>query len=380
MSRPILTIALPFLFIGTLQLVSCTPRELSPAPPGGTYLSSSGGANFDQSVNLVDDTGQIIGYIAELSLQNIHRPQHLASTLYITAGGHGVFTSTDDGQSWSKLTIPLTRTTAFVHLANGTYLAAGTNDNNEGIVIRSLDEGKSWDKVLTIPSSAKKDGGQFFQIIKPPPPPAIYISSLVPDLFNDDHVFATTSTGDVLTGEDSAKVWHTSLRIKATRADPLTGRSDAPVRKIIPSPHIGDEVLLISGEGGLIRASGDSSENLIMPTGQVLDVAYVKQYPDSLLVGMSTGIYVTRDRGKSWTELNVPISKAQPLANTVVRVSPTNVNRIIVSINSIIYRSEDGGENWNTLSLELPNHIVTDISIDPNNAAKVLLTTAPIKT
>ena len=78
-------------------------------------------------------------------------------------------------------------------------------------------------------------------------------------------------------------------------------------------------------------------------------------------------------------ELKVPISKSQPIKNAVIRVSPSNPDRLLVTVNSIIYRSEDGGQNWNALSLELPNHLITDISINPQNAARVILITSPVK-
>jgi|GEM_PF-6314167 photosystem II stability/assembly factor-like uncharacterized protein len=379
MSRPFLTIVLPVAFIGALQLVSCTPQDVAPAKPGGVYYSSSGGAKFDQSVDLVDEDESLLGYIDKFEANNIHRPAHEPSTIYLTAGSEGVVVSNNDGESWQTVDVPLIRVTAFVSLKNGIWLASGTNEDNEGIVIRTLDKGESWDSVLTIPAATEEDGG-FFQIIKPPPPAAIFVSSLVPDPFDEERVYATTSTGDVLAGEDSGKVWHTTLRIKATRSDPLTGRGNTPVIKIIPSPHTPEEVMLISGDGSIIRANKDERKKLTMPRGRAVDIVYINQFPEALFISLTSGVYVSRDKGETWVELSVPISKSQPLVNSIVRVSPTNPNRIIVSVNNIIYRSEDGGDNWNTLSLELPSHIITDISINPKNAAKVILTTIPFRT
>jgi len=379
MSRPHLTIVLPFVFIGALQLVSCKGGEVAPAQPGGAYLSTSGGAKFEQSVDLVDQDDQLIGHIDKLNLSSIHRPQHSPSTIFLTANSKGVVVSHDDGESWQPLSIPLARVTAFVNLPNDIWLASGTNADNEGVAIRSLDQGKSWNKVLTIPA-AKKEKAPFFQIVKPPPPPAIYVSSLVPDPFIKERVYATTSTGDVLAGEESGKVWHKMVHVQAAKVNPLTGYSNELVRRIIPSPHKQGELLLITGEGNLVIANEEEYNILKLPRGQVIDTTFIQPYPDAILASLTTGIFISRDNGTNWQQLNVPISQSQAYKQSVVRVSPTNPNRLIVSVNSIIYRSEDGGNNWNTLSLELPNFIITDISINPDNASRVLLTTIPTQT
>lgn len=378
MPRPALTIVLPLFFIGALQLVSCRPNEIPPAQPGGVYLSTSGGAAFNQSADIVDANDQLQGHIDTLSFSAIHRPAHQPTTIYLIAGGSGLFVSTNDGESWRPISTTLSRVTSFVHLPNDVWLVSGTSQKNEGIILRSLDAGQSWDKVLTIPA-AIEEKGSFFQIIKPPPPPAIFVSNLVPDPFNGERVFATTSTGDVLTGEQSGKVWHATVRLQASRSNPYTGRSDAPIRKIVPSPHNRDELLLVGTDGNLTRANNEATVTISKPAGQVIDVTYVDQFPNALFISMSNGIFISRDYGENWVELNVPISKSQPIKTSVVRASPTNPDRLLVTVNSIIYRSEDGGQSWNALSLELPNHLITDISINPLNAARVLLTTSVIR-
>ncbi|OGY36994.1 MAG: hypothetical protein A3I08_02335 [Candidatus Andersenbacteria bacterium RIFCSPLOWO2_02_FULL_46_11] len=378
MTRPFLTIALPVLFVGAFQLVSCQSTEIPPAQPGGVYLSTSGGASFNQSVNLVDDEDQLQGYIDTLSFYNIHRPAHLQATIYLIAGGNGLFVSSNDGESWRSLSTPLSQVTAFVHLPNDVWLVSGTNQDNEGIVMRSLDTGQSWAKVLTIPA-ATVEKGQFFQIINPPPPPAIFVANLVPDPFNNERVYATTSTGEILTGEESGKVWHSTVRLQSAKSNPYTGRSDAPVRKVIPSPHKANDLLLVGTDGDLIRANNEETTRLKSPPGQVIDAVYISQFPNALFISTTGGMFISRDYGENWVELKVPISKSQPIKNAVIRVSPSNPDRLLVTVNSIIYRSEDGGQNWNALSLELPNHLITDISINPQNAARVILITSPVK-
>jgi photosystem II stability/assembly factor-like uncharacterized protein len=230
--------------------------------------------------------------------------------------------------------------------------------------------------VLTLPA-LHSPRRQLFEIIKPPPPPPVFVSSLVLDPFNAERMYATTSTGEVLVGQESGKLWSTLSRVQSDRRDPLTNRVIASIREVIPSPHLAGELLLITASGEMLMIRDGTAETIALPpaAGLIIDVVFVEQFPDALLVGTDRGALFSRDRGATWEEFDLPISTSAPVRNTVVRASPSNPSRLLITIDSIIYRSEDGGQTFNTLSLNLPNHIITDISINPTNAAKVLLST-----
>ena len=366
-STLLLTISLPLIVIGTLQLSGCTSKKTAPTPPGGAYLSSSGGAQFDQSANFVDDTGASIGNIASLSLNTIHRSTKDSSVIFVTAGGNGIIISYDNGKNWQTMSKPIASVTSIVALENDILLVSGSNEEKEGIVMRSLDRGKSWDKVLTVPAARKKKK-QRIEIIKPPEPPPVSVTSLTINPFHPDKVYAATSTGDILMGEQSGKLWH-----KITISQ--------PVKKFVPSPHRDGELLLVATGGQLIKLTDNKQETLIVigKKTRALDAAYVNQLPNAIFVSTASGAATSADRGETWSLLNLPISTRVAFTDAIARVSPTNSSRLLISINNVLFRSEDGGNSWNSLSLELPNHSITDISIDPSNASRVLLITRPYK-
>jgi photosystem II stability/assembly factor-like uncharacterized protein len=363
----LLTIGLPIFLVGTLQLSGCTSKKAEPVPPGGAYLSSSGGAQFDQSVNLVDGTGTSLGHIASLSLNTIHRSTKDPAVIFVTAGGNGVIISYDNGETWQKMAKPIPSVSSVVVLENDILLVSGSNQDREGIVMRSLDKGKSWDKVLTVPA-VRQIKKKRLEIIKPPEPPPLSVTSLTINPFHPDKVYAATSTGDILMGEQSGKLWH-----KITISQ--------PVRKFATSPHRDGELLIVSTSGQLIKLTDNEQEKLIVigKKTRSLDAAYVNQLPNAMFVSTASGAATSTDRGETWSLLSLPISTSVAFTDAIARVSPTNASRLLVSINNIIFRSEDGGRSWNSLSLDLPNHSITDISIDPTNASRVLLITKPYK-
>ncbi|MBI4021838.1 MAG: hypothetical protein HY372_00615 [Candidatus Andersenbacteria bacterium] len=374
----LLAIALPVLLLGTVQLGGCLRRSIPPPPPGGVYRSVSGGAQFVQSVRLLDDDAKLIGYIAELAVHSLHRTTTNPQVVYITAGQQGIYRSSDEGENWQAVAQPLTVATSVVELTNGVLLASGTN-SGEGIVTRSLDHGASWERVLTMPALYRKKKA-LFEIIKPPPPPPVYVSSMVPDPFDPERVYATTSTGEVLSGEQSGKLWRTLIRVQSGQRDPLTNQAIASIRKIFTSPHRANELLVITTSGGLVRYRDGELKTFELPQGTVVDASYIAQFPEALFVGTDRGAIISRDSGSTWQELDLPISGSAPVRSVVVRVSPTNPTRLLIAVDSIIYRSEDGGQTFNTLSLGLPGHLITDLSIHPANAAHVLLSAAPAPT
>lgn len=374
----LLATALPVFLLATAQLGGCLRRSVPPPPPGGAYRSVSGGAQFEQSVGVINAAGEVTGNIAEFALHTIHRTVKNPDVLFITAGSQGIYRSDDDGVTWQAISQPLSVVTAIVELESGVLLASGTS-GGEGVVVRSFDHGASWERVLTMPALFRKKRA-FFEIVKPPPPPPVYVSSLQGDPFNPQRVYATTSTGEVLSGEESGKLWRTLIRVQSGLRDPITERPIASIRKIFPSPHRANELLIITTSGGLVMYQDGELHDLPLPGGTVVDASYILQFPQALFVGTDRGAIISRDSGQQWEELDLPISGSAAVRSMVVRVSPTNPTRLLIAVDSIIYRSEDGGKNFNTLSLGLPGHLITDISIHPLNAAHVLLTTAPAAT
>jgi photosystem II stability/assembly factor-like uncharacterized protein len=66
--------------------------------------------------------------------------------------------------------------------------------------------------------------------------------------------------------------------------------------------------------------------------------------------GPSSGLYVTRDGGVTWSRINDPGLPHSPLGKIDVAVAPTNSNRVYALIQTAdqgsVWRSDDGGRSW----------------------------------
>ncbi|MBI1834081.1 MAG: hypothetical protein HYR90_04645 [Candidatus Andersenbacteria bacterium] len=382
------SIITPVALVAAVGLSGCS-KEVPPPSAGGVYRSESAGALFEQSVQVTTTEGE---YIAQFPLQNIHRPAHDPQSIYIAAGEQGIVISHDDGVSWKIFPTPLTFATDVIALQSGVLVAAGRDAGGQGYVVRSLDEGKSWHAVFTVPTPVNEES---FKLVGGNGQSASsVVLTLEPDPFNADRIYGGTSLGSLFIGEQAAKVWRTFYTVQPEGPAIAIGSKQMGIRTLVVSPHTPGELLVITESKRLLRITNNTQTAIEVPAvigipktpflsggeRDVLDVSYIVGFPQALLVGVNDGAVVTRDGGQSWLQLSVPVEVAETFNSVVVRTSPTNANRIFVAINGVVYRSEDGGQAWNTFSLGLPNYAIHDISINPTNAAKALLVVHPLAT
>lgn len=378
----------PFLVLLVLQIPGCTlGKGTTPPPPaGGTYRSSNAGATFEQSVAVSGTEG---AHVAGYPLGVIHRISETPSTIYIAAGNGGIIFSTDDGQTWQRVATPLQNTSDVLLLSNGTIVAAGVGADGQGYIIRSLDQGRIWDTVHTVPVPTKTG---FIQRLVGGSAATSVITSLAVDPFEPDRVYAGTTLGSIFVGEQSAKVWRLLHALDASKLSGVqTGSAQMGIRTLYASPYAAGELILLTTENRVVRVWNDKQEHVRIPMRdelpttslfdsgrRVLDFALIDR--NTLLVGTGDGAVISRDNGKTWQSLDLPVETNTVFNSVTVAASPTNTQRLFVTINDVLYRSEDGGRNWNIHSLELLQLIISDFSIHPNNPSTILLTTNALRT
>jgi photosystem II stability/assembly factor-like uncharacterized protein len=118
-------------------------------------------------------------------------------------------------------------------------------------------------------------------------------------------------------------------------------------------------------------------------TGSVGDVTVSASNPNMVLVAcgeglqrpdlsIGNGVYKSMDGGKTWKHLG--LSNGQQIGNVII--DPTNDNRIFVAVlghpygpntERGVYRSLDGGNNWERVLYIDENTGATQVSFDPND-------------
>ena len=120
------------------------------------------------------------------------------------------------------------------------------------------------------------------------------------------------------------------------------------------------------------------------PTGSVGDVAVALSNPNTIYVGsgegiqrpdlsVGDGVYKSTDAGKTWK--NTGLKDAQQIGG--IDIDPKNENRVFVAAlghpygpneERGVYRTTDGGKNWERVLYKDENTGAIQVTIDPNNS------------
>jgi photosystem II stability/assembly factor-like uncharacterized protein len=103
-------------------------------------------------------------------------------------------------------------------------------------------------------------------------------------------------------------------------------------------------ILYLAAGNGLIRLSNKASEWKILTGSDVTELRDVSVGPDnSIWFGHTAGVRVSRDSGRTWTEVSAGLRRKYTEAIRVDRTKPATV---LVGGEEGIFRTDDAGKTW----------------------------------
>ena len=304
--------------------------------PGTFYMGATGGGVWQTTDYGVTWKNISDGYFATPSIGDIQVAQNNPAVIYVGTGtdglrsnlitGKGVYKSTDAGKTWQHIGLEKVGQIGAVEIhpqnENIVFVAAigqAFQPNRERGVYRTTDGGKSWQQVLYLADTIGAVDIEF-----------------APD--NPNTVYAT--------------MWRAERK-------PWT---------------------IISGgyQAGGIYKSTDGGETWArltngLPQGLIgkIDLGVSAADPDKLYAlveapGKEGGLYVSADRGESFTQVSDNKGLVnRPFYYCNVEVNPQNANSLYVMAMRY-YHSTDGGKTWQTL--RPPHGDNHDMWINPNDS------------
>jgi photosystem II stability/assembly factor-like uncharacterized protein len=296
-------------------------------------------------------------------------------TVAVTTYVKGAFVSHDGGTTWEPANAGLTlddvgpgnKFAPLWRLHNVVYSPDYPNDHtvfsaNWVRVVRSTDGGASWAEIEVGP---------------PPPgdPLRQFVLAVSPSYASDRTVFAATRHGEVFRSEGGGgqNSW--------ARVGSLPDR----VRSLAVSPHYVDDRVLYAGTVSGVFASADAGGRwhpvgprvANAPQGRETDpgalVAISPAYDrdGTVFAGTDSGLFVTRDAGRSWTEVTAePLTASSGIEAVAISPDYQNDRTVVISTREHgLLRSTAGGRSFRAVGTELlrANHLVADFS-NPTSA------------
>ena len=294
--------------------------------------------------------------------------------VFAATRGDGVWRSEDFGDTWSKPCYgkpgpgKVRCATVDPHNANRVY--AGTEPI--GIFV-SDDAGASWrtlDSLQSVPGMA--------QITYPVATVEPHVRDIVFDPNRPGTLYVALQVGYMLKSTDDGATWQL-----------LDQGLDADVHSIAIDPRNTDCLFVATGghdyrkgtaPGRSLYKSVDAGASwsptaLEFQQEYSVPLAIHPNQPDILYSALANGtpgqwkrqprgaeaiVIRTHDSGKTWEALDGGLSKTKGIFAEAITLDPSDPSHIYVGLrNGEIYASEDSGESWQNLNVELPN--ISDI-------------------
>ncbi len=298
----------------------------SPTAVGGIFKSSDGGANWARVGSLT--------YALSIAI-SASTPE----TMYAGATD-GIYKSTDGGTTWTQVYSGVSSS-----LATPFSMAIDPTDSNTvyavlGGTLRSTNGGSSWTKVRT-------DGAQV--VLAPSQPTVLYLMA-------GPGILKSTNRGDT---------WSTATTATVAASSPQTIAVDPSNASKIYIGTRGQGIYFWQDGGGMTLSSPAVRS---IPASLGAAIAADPINDSTVYVGTEFGeIYVSDDKGGSWTRLTILGTGSSTSLITGLVVDPLNPDVIYASNVEGVYKSQDGGANWKTITSGLSDPRVISLAIDPKN-------------
>ena len=259
--------------------------------------------------------------------------------------GDGLYRSSDDGESWTKLTagLPVSRIYTLAVTPEGVILAGA----GAGGSYRSMDDGDNWSALglgqlnaFTVTAAEGLIAGTYWSLFRSTSSGANWTETgtglpEVPGVralaVDGDNIFVGTETAGVFRSTDNGNTW-----IPTGLSKPVTSVAVNPGFVFAVTYDIED------GSGDVYRSAdyGESWEKVAagLPENAEIDVLVVD--PDGAVLVGTQGVFRSTDRGETWEQFGVPDSFIIGLG-----VNPTGTV-FVREGNRGVFRSSDMGNTW----------------------------------
>jgi photosystem II stability/assembly factor-like uncharacterized protein len=348
---------------------------------GGVFKSTDGGTNWSAS-GLTNNT------VYSLAIDPTN-----TQVIYVGTNG-GIFKSTNGGTNWSQISTGLTNSEVYslaIDLTNTQVIYAGTNG---GGLFKSTNGGTNWNKMnsgltnlgiqslATDPTNTQviytgtygggifksTNGGSSWSEINIGLIAAI-INQLAIDPTNTQVIYAGTYGGGIFKSTNGGSSW-SEINIGLVNAFIFSLVIDPTNTQVIYS-GVGYFGIFKSTNGGSSWSASGLTNTLVNSLAidpKNTQIIYAGTYSD--------GIYKSIDGGTSWTKINngLRISEVTSLA-----IDPTNTQVIYAgTYGGGLFKSTNGGANWSEINITGLIVIggfpyVYSLAIDPNNTNTVYI-------
>jgi photosystem II stability/assembly factor-like uncharacterized protein len=313
----------------SLTAASCIPFTTSRS--AGVLKTTNGGTDWQPANAIKDNTAAL----ASTSVSVIRFDPKNDQRLFMASYDDGLYKSDNSGESWEKILSKIAVYDFAISPDNSDVIYVAGFFANHGKALITKDGGKSWVEIFNEASAQNA------------------VRAIAVNPANPQDIIIGMSSGNVIKSVDGGSNWRVTVNFEDR------------INRII---YVGPNVYVLVRSKGVFKSAdnGERFANLTqtltpasggdvfysdsLPVGSYSQLAVSQNNPGLMYITSESGLYKTVDEGKQWIRVPVPV-KNDEVAFKAVAFSPTDDRVMYTSAGNTIYKSSDGAQTFQTISV-----------------------------
>lgn len=313
----------------------------------GILKSSNGGVDWQASNTLKLKDGT--GSIAGLSISKISFDPLATEIIYASSYNAGLYKSIDGAANWEQILGQVPVLDFAIHPNDSQTIYVGGYFEERGRALVTRDGGKSWNAIYTAATNNS----------------AVRSIALNPN--SPEQVAIGMSQGELILSNDGGASWRLAQSYN-DRINKIIWNNDGlyVVVKgtgIFKSVDGGNTFQLITA--GLQSAGNTSTLSIFGTTvSSYNQLAISPSNSGTMYVTTNLGLYRSFNGGLNWQFVSMPLRQSS-LAPSAIAIANSSDNIIYVSAGDIIYKTADGGNAWSAADTLTQGNLINSLLVDP---------------